>query len=171
MIEYLYILDYTLKAQSECLHIISDDWTPIDTNRLRKLLSHQLVHNASLYGMGEKYGIQGLKGIVSEKFAAILQRPVYVIDGEKVSMTDTKALGKAIKCIYDTTPESDKGLRDQVLRCVKRRLKLLLSMEEFKAVLAEVPDFSYQLLVQEAASRHVEEHVAKKRKTSEGKGN
>lgn len=166
MIEYLYILDYTLKAQSECLHIISDDCTPIDTNRLSKLFTHQLLHNVSLYGMGEKYGIQGLKGIVSEKFAAVLLHPRYLVDGKSVSMINAKDLGKAIKCIYDTTPESDKGLRDQVLRYAKRWLKLLLSMEVFKAVLAEVPDFSYQLLVQEAESRDVEEHVAKKRKRS-----
>ena len=108
---------------------------------------------------------------MSEKFAAVLQHPRYLVDGENFSMITVKALGKAIKCIYDTTPESDKGLRDQVLGHAKLKLKRLLSREEFKAVLAEVPDFSYQLLVQEAGSRRGEEHVAKKRKIAKGKGN
>lgn len=169
MIEYFYFLDYTLKARSECLHIISDDTAPIDTNKLRKLSSLQLLHNASLYGMGEKYGIHGLKGIASEKFADVLNHEI-VVNWEIKSMITADALITAVKCIYGTTPESDKGLRDQVLGHAKRYLKSLLPIEEFRAILAEVPEFAYQLLVLSAGSKLPEQHVAKKRNIYDSPG-
>lgn len=159
MIEDLYILDYT--------HHKMSDHTPMDANTRRDELSLRLVRHTSLYGMGEEYGIHELIGIASQKFAVILRHGEYLVDGQYFSMINVKALGEAIKCIYKTTPESDRGLRDQVLGYAKRCLKNILPSEVFKAVLAEVPQFAYQLLVLEAGSKVIEEPVAKKRKLRE----
>ena len=84
MIEYLYSLDYNLKDYNDCLHIIREGSTPADISKLRNLTTHQLLRNASMYSIGEKYGIHGLKGIASEKFAAILQQPPSLVDGKFV---------------------------------------------------------------------------------------
>ena len=65
-----------------------------------------------------------------------------------LSTISVAAFCRAIELVYGTTPESDKGLRDQVLEHAKLNLKGLLPLERFKAVLAAVPEFSYQLLVQ-----------------------
>ena len=116
-----------------------------------------------MYGMGDKYGILGLKGVASEKFAATLKLPEWHAEWT-CSEVSVGSLATAIRCIYDSTPESDKGLRDQILKYAKLHLKRLLTLEDFKAVLAEVPEFSYQLLVQEAEGRQSEDPLAKRRK-------
>ena len=90
----------------------------------------QLVCNASLYSMGEKYGINGLKGIASEKSAVVFKQREWSVPWNSPNIS-IGALGTAIKRIYDTTPESDKGLRDQVLGYAKLHLKGLLTREDF----------------------------------------
>ncbi len=52
-------------------------------------------------------------------------------------MSKIGALCAAIKCIYDSMPESGKGLGDQVLGYARRHHKRLLTLKKFKAVLAE----------------------------------
>ena len=164
MLRYLYSLDYTIEPRNNYVYDLSEDPVPtVHDNELRQLSSLQLVCNASMYGMGDKYGIHGLKGIASEKFAATLKQPEWHAEWT-CSEVSIGSLATAIKCIYDSTPESDKGLRDQILKYAKLHLKRLLSLEDFKAVLAEVPELSYQLLVQEAAGRRSEDPLAKKRK-------
>lgn len=167
MLEYLYVLDYdspyTLKAYSDC----PDRYTLADIKNIREISTYQLLRNASMYGIGAKYGIDGLKSVASEKFAAVLQQPGTVVEWKFRSTITITAFITAVKRVYGTTPESDKGLRDQVLGHAKRHLKQLLPMEVFKVVLAEVPEFAYQLLVLEAESKVLEEPVAKKRKLGE----
>lgn len=120
-----------------------------------------------MYGLGDKSDIHGLKGIASEKFAAILKQPEWHAEWI-CSEPSIGALDTAIKCIYAFTPESDKGLCDQVLQYAKVHLKRLLTLEDFKAVLAEVPEFSFQLLVQEAEGRRSEDSTVEKRKMAAG---
>ena len=167
MLEYLYKLDYALKARNEYLDALALGKRPnstADTDKIRRLTSFQLVCNVSMYCMGEKYGIHGLKGIASENVAAVLESPDRHVDGKWVSNIDVGALCTTIQRIYDVTPDSDKDLRGQVLRYTKLYLKRLLPQEDFKGVLAEIPEFSYQLLVQEAEGRPLEEAETKKRK-------
>ena len=80
-----------------------------------------------------------------------------------ISNIDDGALCTIIPRIYDNTPESDKDLQHQVLRYAKVHLRRLLLLEDFKAVLGKVPEFSYQLLLQEVESRSSEELETKKR--------
>ena len=164
MLQYLYSLDYDVETRSDIIVTLSDGSnSTLDPNRLRELSSLQLVCNASLYSMGEKYGINGLKSIASEKFAVVLKQREWIMPWNSPNIS-IGALGTAIRRIYDTTPESDKGLRDQVLGYAKLHLKGLLTQEDFKVLLAEIPEFSYQLLVQQAESMPSEEPLVKKKR-------
>ena len=167
MLEYLYKLDYAPKARNEYFDALALGKRPnstADTDKIRRLSSFQLVCNVSMYCMGEKYGIHGLKGIASENVALVFKNPDRHVDGKWTSNIDVGALCTTIQRIYNITPDCDSDLRDQVLRYARLYLKRLLPQEDFKAVLAEVPEFSYQLLVQEAESRPSEEAETKKRK-------
>ena len=162
MLEYLYFLNYTLKTHNDFFDALGRrPVSSADTDNIRELSSVLLACNASMYSMGEKYGVYGLKGIASENFAAVLQSAERYVDRNWISNIDTGALRTVTQRIYDSTPESDKGLRDHVLEYAKLHLKRLLPQEDFKAILAEVPEFSYQLLVQEVGSRVSEKPVLK----------
>ena len=133
---------------------------------LRQIPFPQLAFHIATYHMGDKYGIHGLKGMASEKFAAALQWDA----GRPFSSISARALAIVISRIYDSTPESDKGLRHHILGFAKRHLKHLLALEDFKTVLAEIPEFSYQLLVKEVESRDSrgEERVTNKKEIAKG---
>ena len=158
MLQYL----YTLTLRND-VHDVHDDC--ISENReeqsltgsdeeLGQLLYPQLVFDIAMYRMGDKYGIPDLKDLTSDTFAITLEWYT-----EHIS---ARALAALIRLIYDSTPESDPGLRHPVLAYAKQHLKSLLALEDFKTVLAEIPDFSYQLLVQEVESRVGEEPATKK---------
>ena len=162
MLEYLYYLDHTPKILNDFFDALGKrPVSSADTDNIRKLSSVLLDRNASIYSMGEKYGIYGLKGIASENFAAVLKSAERYVDRKCISNIDTGALRTVTQRVYDSTPESDKGLRTHVLEYAKLHLKRLLPQEDFKAILAEVPEFSYQLLVQEVESRVSEKPVLK----------
>ena len=146
MLEFLYTLKYTVDAPSDCIHDNGEEQLlPGSGKGLEQLSSPQLVFDISMYRVGDKYGIQGLKDLTAEMFATTL--------GWDTECIDAQALAALIRLIYDSTPESDQGLRHHVLGYAKRHLKHLLAMEDFKNVLMEVPEFTYQLLAQEAESR------------------
>ena len=151
MLRYLYGHDYAVKTHREYLgHFCPIAFTEDDN--LRRSSSLQLLANVHMYSMGDKYGIDGLKGIAAENFALTLKRSEWHVglDSPNISIG---ALGTALECIYDSTPESDKGLRDQVLGYCQLHLQYLLTLKDFKAVLLAVPEFAFELLVQEAKSR------------------
>ena len=169
MVEYLYTLDYRPTVRNHLFDTLGKrPVSSADSIDITILSAINLSCNASMYSMGEKYGIYGLKGIASENFAAVLNSVERYVDGDWIPNIHTRALRTVTKRIYENTPESDKGLRDHVLGYAKLHLARLLPQEDFKAVLAEVPEFSYQLLVQEAGSRGSEEPVpSKKRRVPE----
>ena len=169
MLEYFYTLDYTPKTRIDFFNALGKSlgkypMSTAEIDKIRELSSVHLVCSASMYCIGEKYGIYGLKGIASENFAAVLNSAERFVNGNYVSNIDTGALRTVTKRIYDNTPEFDKELRDHLLEYAKLHLKRLLPQEEFKASLAEVPELSYQLLVQQVGSRVSETPVSKKKR-------
>ena len=172
MVEYLYTLDYRPTIRNHLFGTLRiRPVSSADSIDITILSAINLSCDASMYGMGEKYGIYGLKGIASENFAAVLNSVERYMDGNWISNIDTGTLRTVTKRIYENTPESDKGIRDHVLGYAKLHLARLLPQEDFKAILAEVPEFSYQLLVQEVGSRVSEEPVpSKKRRMAEESG-
>ena len=156
MLQYLYRLDYTTEGHSDCLYDYGQGPNLImDNNDDRRLACLQLYASAHMYNMGDKYDIDGLKGIASEKFAINLNRLERDVEWNSSKMR-IRCLSRIIRYIFDSTPESDNGLRGQILGYAARHLKSLLTLVDFKVVLACVPDFSYQLLVQEVDSRPLE---------------
>lgn len=164
MLRYLYSLEYTIEPRNDYEYFYLGGSVPNpDHNKLRQLSSLHLVCNASMYTLGDKYGIQGLKGIASAKFAATLKQPEWTEEWTSAEVS-IGALGTAVKCIYDSTPDSDRALRDQVLGYAKLHLRRLVTLKHFKAILAEVPELAFELLVQEAEGRVSEDASAKKRR-------
>lgn len=109
---------------------------------------------ASLYGVGEKYGINALKTVAETKFKTIMGNCIW-----ESSLSDTITL---LDIIYTTTPQSDKGLRGPVLVWCKQSLIRLLESADFKEALARLPDLAYDLLVQGEAENRVVESKPKK---------
>lgn len=116
MLEYLYKLDY------------SD--SPLDCGGPTALLTH-----AQVYTLAEKYGIRSLKILAREKF-----------DQMSDNACDIDVLCLAIKEIYTSTPDSDRGLRDKVCDIVESNAKLLLSQPSFRALMLEVNEFTVEML-------------------------
>ena len=141
MLRYVYDLDYTIEVPERIAVGIRDRGLEFGIE-----LSIQLSKNADMYSMGDKYGIDGLKGIASEKFATTLKQYV------KWGNVEVGSLCAIIEHIFTSTPESDKGLRDQIRAYAKIHIKRLLPLKDFQKVLAEVPQLSYQLLAQEMGS-------------------
>ena len=93
------------------------------------------------------------------------KNPDRLVNGKWVSNINVGVLCTIIRCIYNIMPDIDGDLRDQVLRHSRLHLKLsFASGRTFKAVLAEIPDFSYRLLVREVESRPSEGAETKKRR-------
>ena len=162
MLQYLYTLDCTVESHIDYMYDHGEEVILLvgSDEMFRQTPFPQLVFDVSMYHMGDKYGIHGLKGMASEKFAGTLE----CYAKGPFSSISAQALAVVIRRIYDSTPESDKGLRHHVLGFAKRHLKHLLALEDFKMALAEMPEFSYQLLVQEAEGRVEEDPVTRKRK-------
>lgn len=99
-----------------------------------------LTHHVTMYAMGDKYGIPGLKDLARNKF--------------REAWTITAAgLVKAIKIAYASTVESDKGLRQIIITNLRSNvdegLSFWMQMPEVDECVKELPDLSYALLREE----------------------
>ena len=153
MLQYLYTLNYPLDIHHDCIYNNNrgNQFLTGSDTELRRTPFSELVFDISIYSMADKYGINGLKDLTAETFAVTLEWYTECISA--------RVLAAVIRRIYDSTPESDQGLRHHVLGYAKRHLKDLVALEDFKTVLGEIPEFSYQLLVREVEGR-VEEGPA-----------
>ncbi|KAK4694427.1 hypothetical protein P7C71_g3156, partial [Lecanoromycetidae sp. Uapishka_2] len=97
--------------------------------------------NAGMYALGEKYGIESLKAAAKRKFETALAA------GEPVSTTTLGHLIDAIPIIYETTPESDRGLRDLVADFARRHSKAISEGETKRIELyGDDPDYVEMML-------------------------
>ncbi len=116
MIGYLYKLDY------------SD--APLDCGGHPALLI-----DAQVYTIAEKYNIPSLKVLAREKF-----------DGTVDKGWEDDGFPLAIREIYTSTPDSDRGLRDIVRKVVRENVKALLCRPDMKALMLEVNEFTVDTL-------------------------
>lgn len=165
MLRFLYGLDYAIEPRNDSVHDLVHDFGDPDDNKLD--IPHPSNSPAMRICTAWETSTASTASRAShrEKFAASLRQREWHAEWT-CSDVSIGVLGAAIKCIYGSAPESDKGLRDQVLQYAKLHLKRLLTLEDFKEVLAEVPELAYQLLVQEAENRQSEDPAAKKRKVA-----
>lgn len=118
----------------------------------------ELAIHASIYGIADKYAIQGLKSISTQKLKAALLHEAWIPASQEFyssNMIDELAL--TIQVAWDSTPESDRGLRAPLLDHAWKIRKVLLQAERFKHVVEEMPQFAQGLLFRTLGRLHADE--------------
>jgi hypothetical protein len=92
--------------------------------------------NAEMYSLGEKYGIESLKVTAKSKFSLTVEAME-----EGNGSTKTDHLYEVIPYIYASTPESDRGLRDIVVRYAQQNSADFSAHPKSKTLIAENLDF------------------------------
>ena len=95
--------------------------------------------NALLYALADKSGIISLKGLAKDKFSSSLA-------AEPITEPMTKAFPEVAWDAFQTTPASDRGLRDLVFKKCTTHLSTLLKDETFNQLLMENPELASELL-------------------------
>lgn len=129
MITFIYTSDYPNPTGEEILGVLYD----VDALALP-------VH-AAMYGLGDFYGIRSLKWVAAGKFKELI-RSWYMLVDRSLQSARLLAFIRAVRIVYATTPEHDRGLRDVVIdRLPDLFLRGLRRLEEFKGLVDEVPAF------------------------------
>lgn len=92
-----------------------------------------LVTHAKVYAIAEKYGISGLKSLASRKFAHQLELHV-----------DSEELPDALQEAYESTVDSDRGLRDVIVQCFREHPDLSLR-KDVEGMVRETPGLAFEL--------------------------
>lgn len=89
------------------------------------------VFNAKVYSMADKYDVTTLKLQAKEKFEQAAETCWRMDD-----------FPHAITEVYSSTPATDRGLRDVVIRVVCEHIDAFLEKQEFKSVFEETVGFA-----------------------------
>ena len=128
MISYLYELDYSDGKVTSKRHGDSHYISPLDTN-------------VKMYAMGEKFGIDGLKQLAKEKFEVAF---------ESVPTTKLGQFLDVIPEVYNSTPDTDEGLRELAVMLPLTRegsYKHLTNLPGFKSTIIQNPEFALGLIL------------------------
>src|SRR5579871_336763 len=96
-----------------------------------------MVFNAKAYFVADFYDIQHLKTLATQKFKTATENDWKITPS---------LFAKAIAIIYETTPESDRALRDIVFDITKKNLGELLDCSEFRDMLIGHGDFGLEII-------------------------
>ncbi|KAF2464243.1 uncharacterized protein BDR25DRAFT_242779, partial [Lindgomyces ingoldianus] len=97
--------------------IVRPKWAPMDAvpwlrefylTHIAQVTNPLLIH-ASMYAMADRYGIPKLTAWSKKKFADTIH-----------DHWDSKDFIDAVVHIYDSTPDTDRGLRDEVVKALKK---------------------------------------------------
>lgn len=92
-----------------------------------------LVFHAKMYAIAEKYGVSGLKTLALQRFESLVAETWNSFD-----------FLDAIREIYSSTIDTDRGLRNVVIHIFRSHPELALDLET-QAVVKEVPGFAFDL--------------------------
>jgi len=92
-----------------------------------------LITHAKVYAIAEKYGITGLKALARTKFAS--QLTVH---------RDSSELPEALQEVYESTVDTDRGLRDVVIQTF-RTYPELARRKDVEAVVKDTPNLAWEL--------------------------
>ena len=98
MLQHLYMQTYDVDLGHDPLWCMNDSWA---TTRLH-------VH-AQMYSVGDKYDLPSLKKEAARRFGEDVRIPGH-------SKRETLTLLSVVQTVYQTTPDSDRGLRDLVVQ-------------------------------------------------------
>ena len=108
----------------------SDDNKVNQANRKR---TSQLVIHARVYALAEKYDVQGLKTLAFEKFELLL--------ADQCAESDLLEVAEEV---YTSTIDSDRGLRNLVLQCFRKRPSLA-SSSKVQSIIEHIPLLAFDL--------------------------
>jgi len=94
-----------------------------------------LLNNVLVYAIAEKYYIPELKELAKAKFLDQSHR-----------LLSTNLYPEIIKLVYESTPSSDRGLRNAVALACVEETKALVDNPTFSAVVKTVGDFGFDIL-------------------------
>ena len=115
----------------------------------RQLPIPELAIHASMYGIADKYGIQGLQSISTQKLKAAIQHKAWISDSQQSYSSDMiDEFAAAVQAAWNLTPESDSGVRAPLLDHAWKIRKVLLGAEGFKLVAQQIPEFTWDLIAQ-----------------------
>ena len=101
-----------------------------------------LVLDAKMYGLADKYNLGQLKEVTKECFKIMLK-----------AYWNTDRFAKAATVVWQTTPDSDVGLRQLVSKNLWSQREKLLSRRDVKVLLKELNGFSGDLMLVLAKDR------------------
>ncbi len=127
LLDFLYTLGY------------SDDRDDYDSPESAASLSARpghkkaasLVINAWMYTLGDRYAIPSLKDLAKHRFATDLETGWEFTD-----------FAELVSVIYETTPESDRALRDCMMATCREHGSELLEFPETKEAIKKNGDFA-----------------------------
>lgn len=141
MLDYFYTLEYAVDTAAELDDIATH--APIlagpDTSTAslaRPALNHGVLH-AQMYAMGDKYDSSALKQYATRRFRKV------IVHQSRVCPTD---LAASISEAYETTLDTDRGLRGVVLEVVGENVVKLARDEAFSRLVVEIPCFGWEML-------------------------
>ncbi|KAF4312224.1 BTB/POZ-like protein [Botryosphaeria dothidea] len=92
----------------------------------------RMIFHVYMYAVGEIYDLPGLKKLAIQNF-------------EKEVNHTFPRFPAAVRAIYETTPHSDRGLRDVILRVCAANAKELMSKPQFESMMDELGVFGKEL--------------------------
>lgn len=167
-------LDDTL-IQDDCLYakeaiqVLARYHNPEPFPHLSKLTSYrsmnsddlitvpQLAIHASVYGIADKYGIEGLKETSKLRLKAALQNEgCNPIAQQSYKTGLVQEIEAAIRVAWEPTPDIDHGIRALFLDYVSKNAEVLLPLEAFKHVIRQTPQFACDLLARSLTGKSLE---------------
>ena len=111
-----------------------------------------MLFNVNVYQIADKYVVPKLKRHAKEKFEKIIETCWEMDD---FPMTITEA--------YSSTPKTDRGLRDPLIRTALNHIDRLLKTEDFVRVLEETVGFSADLIQRSISQKSTNPSLTKYR--------
>jgi hypothetical protein len=108
---------------------------------MEDLKTPTLLIHVRVYALADKYDICGLKKLAQQKFSSLV-----------ATEWDSPNFADAIVEVYDTTLDSDRGLRDLILQQIRVR-PMLAKWTSIIEVMQEMPSFADDLVVIGLADR------------------
>ena len=94
-----------------------------------------LLNNVLVYSIADKYGIRELKELAKAKFSSQAQ-----------GLLSAKDFPSVIKMVYESTPSSDRGLRDVVCMVCTKQVRSLIDSPLFITAVGENGCFCFEIL-------------------------
>jgi hypothetical protein len=134
MLDYLHSLEYAVNTHAELddiptLHLTNLEGAPQPPGTDPPQPDHGVLH-AQMYAMGDKYDISALKAYSLTRFRRVIATQSHL------SVAD---LATSITEAYETTPDSDRGLRDVVLDVAGKNVVKLTRDDAFSRMAVDIP--------------------------------